>query len=277
MERLLVRVCDSLGIHLPTCHNPGCRRTAEWWRSWRGESPGVHCEGHWYCGADCLEGVLQKLLTGRRTTAGPTRSHRIPLGLWLFEHGEITASQLKLAIERQRARRGSRIGECLREIGAASEPQITRAIAGQWACPVFRIDGVPNVPAEWVPYPLLERHRMLPVHAARDRRTLHMAFCQRVDYRALYAIQHMLQQTVQPCIGEESALLRGLETARQRRPETEIQFEGEQNPREVARIARSYAVQVQAEEARVALLQDHAWIVLKRSQRIWNLVFGTAQ
>ena len=277
MEHLLVRVCDRLGIHLPTCHNSTCRRTGELWRRRHGESPGISCEGGWYCGADCLESVLNKLLTSTPGLRGPIRGHRIPLGLWLFERGEISASQLKLAIEQQRARQGARIGECLREIGAASERQITRAIAGQWSCPVFRLDGGPNIPAELVPYPLLERHRMLPVHAARDRSVLHIAFCQRVDYSALYAIQHMLQRTIQPCIAGESELLRGLESARQGRPESEILFEGEHGPREIARIARSYAVQVQAEDARVALLPNHAWIALKRAQKTWNLVFGTAQ
>ena len=277
MEALLARICDSLGVHLPRCSNSGCGRAGELWSSLRGEAVGLRCEGNWYCGADCLESALQKLLSGATGTPEPARSHRIPLGLWLFERGEISASQLKLAIERHRARQGSRLGECLREIGAAKEPQIARAVAGQWGCPVFRIDGLASAATELVPYPLLEQHRMLPVHVAQERHELHMAFSQRIDYSALYAVQHVLQYTVQPCIAEEPALARGLETAHQSRPDSEILFDGVHGSRDIARIARSYAVQVEADDARVALLQDHAWIALRRAQRTWNLVFGRSR
>lgn len=62
--------------------------------------------------------------------------HRIPLGLFLLEQGWITAAALRKAVEVQR-NGGGRIGQCMIRDGAIDEPQLTRALAMQWSCPVL--------------------------------------------------------------------------------------------------------------------------------------------
>jgi len=62
-------------------------------------------------------------------------SHRVPLGLLLLSRQQMTAAQLRTALERQRASGEGRIGDWLRRWVLPSELQITAAVARQWRVP----------------------------------------------------------------------------------------------------------------------------------------------
>jgi hypothetical protein len=245
---------------------PGCgyrclRGTSLWRRLGHGHRV-VRLQGQLYRHPECLESALVEVVGRLRSTSNragvPT--HRVPLGLLLLSRAQLTAEQLSTGLAAQRAAGRGKLGEWLQELGFVSEPQITAALARQWACPVLRT--TPNtsrIPA--LPQLLLESFGMVPVDFVEAKATLYVAFSERIDYTVLYAIQQMLGCHTEPCLISPEMLRRTL--VAQAPGRQAIVFEHLVDAFELARIVRNYATQSHAVEVRMALCGSYIWTRLQ--------------
>ena len=201
--------------------------------------------------------------------------HRIPLGLLMLSRKQLTASQLRIALEQQRTAGHGRIGDWLQQLGFANEGQVTSALARQWSCPVLRASlEIPGA-GRFIPIPLrlLESSRMMPVEFAEARKTLLIAFSEGIDHTALYAIEQMLGYRTDACLVCPSTLRKGLQALAQRRAVKDVVFDRVEDAGECVRIIGSYAAKVGAEEVRLAQCGKHIWIRLEgRRRETVNLV-----
>jgi hypothetical protein len=255
---------------LPNCGREDCLQARSLWRRLR--SPhGILLQGARYCLDRCLELALTDALGRIHPPKRSPGSHRLPLGLLLLSRQQLTAEQLRQALEAQRASGQGKIGEWLQAMGFVSDVQITAALARQWACPVlppgsFAFDGASGrIPQ--LPLTLLESFAMAPVDYIPATATLHIAFGEGIDYTVLYAIEQMLGCHTEPCLVVPSVLRRALAGLLQRRLESELVFERVADTAELARIIRSYSVCADATEVRLAACGPHLWVRLLRSPR----------
>jgi hypothetical protein len=122
------------------CANPGCG--SGWIKLWRSRSAPVF-EGGWSCSDACTAYLVEAALRRESETLGNAQEvhrHRIPLGLTMLEQGWITSSQLRLALEAQKAAGGGRLGQWLVRQQGVSEQMVTRALGLQWNCPVLGLE-----------------------------------------------------------------------------------------------------------------------------------------
>ncbi|MGD0570056.1 MAG: hypothetical protein ABSA78_16765 [Candidatus Sulfotelmatobacter sp.] len=267
----------------PRCGYLECVHAGSLWHRVRRRSRGVRLQGARYCQTECLELALTEVFAQTRPVArrgAGSAAHRIPLGLHLLSRQQITAGQLRTALEAQRAAEGTgegkkKIGGWLQELGFASEQQVTAALARQWSCPVLRAGaeqiGAGRVPA--IPVLLLESFQMIPVELVEATGTLLMAFSDGIDYTVLYSIERMLGCRTDACLVCPSTLQQSLQTLARRRGSSDIVFDRVQNAGECIRIIGNYSANVRAQEVRLARCGEHLWVRLERlRQETVNLV-----
>lgn len=231
-------------------------------------------QGVQYCRTECLEMALIEALGQRYIPQSPAVvSHRVPLGLLLLSRQQLTAEQLRRALQAQReeglhATSGGqrKIGTLLQELGFATEHEITAALARQWACPVLRAAPMAIAASRFpaIPTLLLESFQMMPVGVVDATRTLLMAFSEGIDYTMLYAIEQMLGYRTEACLLSPSTLQKSLRALAQREREVNVIFDRTQDARECAGIIASYTAKVWADEVRMAHCGKHLWIRLER-------------
>jgi hypothetical protein len=196
------------------CGNAACTRG--WLRllkDWRRPM----FEGRWGCSAGCMEAIVEaavrrELGEGRATEEDRTHRHRVPLGLVLLAQGLITQPQLQQALDAQRLAGHGRIGSWLVSECGLKEERVTRALGLQWNCPVLPMEGFdPGAMALLAPKLLVEKLEMVPLRIAGGR-ILYLAFEDRLDASAAFAMERMSGLKVQ------SGLVDGvqLKAARQR-------------------------------------------------------------
>ena len=267
--------CD-LRSFLRLCTDPQCPSAQRRWRGLLRRNEGIWLHEAWYCCQACFEhsarAEIERLLA--TAASGRPNHQRLPLGLLMLERGMITEQQLKTALEAQRCAGQGRIGDWLRQIGAADERMLTSALGQQWSCPVFAGNGL--APAGLVPLQLNECYRMLPVRWAPAQRRLWVAFAGNVDYRVLHAIEGIVECRTEPCVIPEGAFQRHLEALRLRTAGDEIVFNGLAAASEMVRVISAYAAQLQAEEARFAPCSRHLWAGLRHHGRTTHLLFDLA-
>src|SRR5271156_6615660 len=252
------------------CGNCGRIHSHTLWRRIRDGSRGVRMQASWYCRPECLERALSEVLGRARpvSTRAVVASHRVPLGLLLLSRQQLTAAQLRMALDLQRTAGHGKIGEWLQQLGFATEPQITAALARQWSCPVLRasLGGLVERRFTLIPIPvlLLETFQMIPVEFAEATKTLLVAFSQGVDHTALYAVEQMLGCRTEACFVCPSVLQKELQALAQRHAARDVVFDRTQDAHECARIISSYSAKVGAEEVRLARCGKHIWIRLER-------------
>jgi hypothetical protein len=244
--------------------------------------------GERYCRTECLELALLEILMRAHPThhSAATAPHRIPLGLLLLSRQQLTAAQLRTALEAQRAagrspkqntiQKKMKIGAWLQELGFATEQQVTAALARQWSCPVLRTAsaamGAGPVPPIFpgIPLPLLESFQRIPVELVEATKTLLVAFSEGIDYTVLYAIEQMLGYHTEACLVCPSTLQKGLQALAGQRSasdvvvQRDVVFERMEDAGECARIIGNYSAKVKAREVRLARCGDHLWIRLER-------------
>jgi hypothetical protein len=275
-------VCRNLWQELvPPCGYEACVYATNPWRRLRRRSLGVRLAGTQYCGTECLEPALAEVLERTHSVSPPrpTAPHRIPLGLLLLSRQQLTAGQLRSALEAQRAAGRGKIGVWLQQLGFSTEEQVTAALARQWSCPVLRTapGKMIAIRVPQIPVLLLEFFQMIPVESVEATKTLLMAFGGRIDYTALYAIEQMLGYRTEPCLVGHSILDNSLQALAQDRTSSDVIFERLKDARECARIIGSYSEKVGAEEIRLAHCGEHLWVRLERLQReAVNLVLFAA-
>jgi hypothetical protein len=252
----------------PGCAYAGCIHAHSRWNRMRRRKRGTVMRGSWYCRPECLEPVLVEIL--RRGRSFPhleaATSHRVPLGLLLLSRQQLSAAQLKTALEAQRAAGHGKTGEWLQQLGFATEPQVTAALARQWSCPVLRtgVEALGAARFTGIPLLLLEAFQMIPVEFVKSTSTLLIAVSDGIDYTAFYAVEQMLGCHTQPCVVSSVALQRGLQALAQRHAASDVIFDGVQNGVECARIIGNYTANVRAHEIRLTRCGDHLWVRLER-------------
>ena len=243
--------------------------------------PGVLLHNQWLCSAECFDQALEELLSSlidRTRTYPETQAHRFPLGLLMYSLGLISKDALQEALEAQRETGKGRVGDWLRRLGAATEPQVTQALAMQWSIPIYPLERCEGnlTWARLLPYPLLESFQMLPVHCAPSQGLLYVAFSSRVDYAALYAIEQMLEYRTEPCVAQQSSIERALAKLRQEGHSTEIPIAGPMDPAIISGATREQALKFGAQEVRVAGLTNIIWVRLRAPDTARDLLFHPA-
>ena len=278
--RWLPRVQNNVmdGFATRACANDACGDASSWILEWmRHRNRGIQMLSNWYCSPQCFESGLcrhiQQLLSRQAPVA---RGWRLPLGLVLLSQGAIDKTQLASALNSQRNSGNGRIGDWLLSMGAVDEQQITKALGEQHCCPVLKSARLCPEFAQWIPFQVLERHGVVPVHYAERTRTLYLAFSERVDRSLLYAIEQILSCRAEACVVPEREMKVQMEAARCVPRPAEVLFEAEQSPSEIARISRSYAVQFQSSEARLAIAGEYVWIRLSRPKQTFNILFRSS-
>jgi hypothetical protein len=263
----------------PGCGYCECVHAKSTWRKMRRRSGGVRLQGARYCRTECLELALIEVL-GRAPRPGSRRgavaAHRIPLGLLLLSRKQLTAAQLRAALEAQRASGETedsgegrkKIGAWLQELGFATEHQITSALACQWSCPVLRTGPgwLGSSHFSCIPALLLESFRMVPVELVEATGILFIAFSEGIDYTVLYAIEQMLGYRTEACLVYPSILQKSLQARTRPRGSSDVVIDGVADARECAHIIGSYSAKLKAEEVRFARCGEHLWIRLERLQ-----------
>ena len=189
--------------------------------------------------------------------------------------GLVSKESLQSALQAQREAGKGRVGDWLRRQGAATEPQVTQALGLQWSIPVYpleRWEGTQNW-ARLLPTTLLESFQMLPVHYSPASGLLYVAFSNRVDYTALYAIEQMLEFRTQPCFAQESYIEKALKTLHRLAPSTEIPIVGSFQPKLISGPTLQEVLKVGAREVRVVGCADNIWVRLSAPETVRDLLF----
>jgi hypothetical protein len=239
----------------------------------------VSLRGVRYCRTECLERGLSEILGSTQALAQPVSraAHRVPLGLLLLSRQQLTADQLRAALDAQRESvrnegpnsRSKKIGVWLQEMGFVTEPQVTAALARQWSCPVLQAPAMAITANRFPPIPalLLESFQMIPVELVESTGNLLMAFSQGIDYSVLYAIEQMLGYHTEACLVSQGTLQKSLQALARRRGAGDVVFDRTKDAAECVRIIGSYSAKVRAEEVRVTRCGDHLWVRLERPRQ----------
>ena len=261
------------------CANPRCPERRGLWRSLLLQPPpGVLLHKQWLCSPECLNQVLGQFLSPLIESTRANReakAHRFPLGLLMHSMGLVSKESLQRALQAQREAGKGRVGDWLRHQGTVTEPQITRALGMQWSIPVYpleRWEGLLNW-AHLLPFALLEYFHMLPVHCLPASGLLYVAFSDRVDYTALYAIEQMLEIRTRPCVAQESHIERALEKLHQEGGSTDIPIAGPLQPSIISSATLQEVLKFGAREVRVVGCADNIWVRLSALDIVRDLLF----
>jgi hypothetical protein len=274
----------------PICALDTCMRAQSVWQRLRDRNRpnGTLLQGAFYCQPGCLEVALVNQLSRLRVLApSPQPSNRIPLGLLMVARGKLSFTEVRAALEAQRRSRSGKIcdckiGEWIEKLGFATEQDVTTALALQWGCPVATSVAPSTVHSLGnIPLPILEAFQMLPLNYASTTNTLYVAFGERVDHAALYAIEKTLTCRTQPCVAGRKTIARQLEAMRQLSHPTDFEFGPMNDLAEMARIAASYTARLSPEEVRLSRVGRFIWLRLevrpavraKKPSTTTNLVF----
>ncbi|MFZ1131835.1 MAG: hypothetical protein WCA97_07725 [Terriglobales bacterium] len=269
----------------PPCALVSCARSQSYWQRLRDRHrpAGTMLQGAFYCQPQCLEIALVNQLSRLRVMAPPPQpSNRIPLGLLMVARGKLTHIEVTAALEAQRRARHGKIGEWIEKLGFATEQEVTAALAVQWGCPVATsVDPSTVQSLGNIPLPVLEFFQMLPLSYASATNTLFVAFGERVDHAALYAIEKILGCHTQPCVAGRKVIARQLESLGQLSRPTDVEFGPMHDLAEMARIGASYTARLSPEEVRLTRIGRFIWLrldvhpaVRPRSRSVTtNLVF----
>ncbi len=156
-----------------------------------------------------------------------------------------------------------KIGEWIEKLGFATEQEVTTALALQWGCPVASSFDPTSVPSPGsIPLPILEAFQMLPLNYVASTNTLHLAFGERVDHAALYAIEKILDCRTQPSVAGRKSIARQLDAMRQIPRPSDVEFGPMNDLAEMARIAASYTARLTPEQVRLSRVGRFIWLRL---------------
>jgi hypothetical protein len=187
-----------------SCANSEC--SSGWLHLWRSRETPIF-EGGWSCSPRCtaalMAAAVRRELEGR-SLAGESHQHRIPLGLVMLEQGWITVSQLRQALEAQRAAKGGRLGQWLMRQHGVSEQLVTRALGLQWSCPVMPLEfHDAEALAVLVPRLFVDAFGALPLRVTAGQ-LLYMGFEDRLDPIVALAVERMSGLRVESGLVPES-------------------------------------------------------------------------
>jgi hypothetical protein len=261
----------------PGCGLISCSGPQTLWQRLRSRHAGTFLQGVFYCRPPCLETALTAQLSRLHVLAPALLPpNRIPLGLLMVARGKLTYSEVLEALEAQRHARYGKIGEWIEKLGFATEHDVTSALALQWGCPVASSPDPSAVEtASRIPLALLEAFHMLPLNYTPSTNTLYLAFGERVDHAALYAIEKILDCRTQPCVAPRKTIERNLEHLRQQPRPSDVEFGPMTDFAEMSRISSSYIARLSPDEVRLSRVARFIWLRLKVRTSATNLLFQT--
>ena len=256
------------------CALLSCSGQKTLWQRLRFRRHGAFLHGVFYCGPQCLETALVGQISRLHAmTPSVQPPNRIPLGLLMVARGKLTHLEVRAALEAQRRACYGKIGEWFEKLGFASEQDVTTALALQWGCPVVSSFNPSPVDSPGsIPLPILEAFQMLPFNYAASTNTLSLAFGERVDHAALYAIEKILECRTQPCVAGRKSIARRLELMRQMSRHGDVEF-FTRDLAEMSRITSSYVTRLSPENVRLSRVGRFIWLRLKARSSATNLVF----
>jgi hypothetical protein len=259
------------------CEFPRCTHRRRIWRTWLEPVRGYSLEGHWYCSPECFEQALTiavaQLLHAKPKSALMT--HRAPLGLLMLSRGLVDNEQLKKALKAQKDSGTGRVGEWLRHIGAVTEEQVTQILGLQWSIPVFPLNQSRRFLecANLVPFHLLEVAEMVPVHHVPTSQHLYVAFVDRVNYSALYALEKMLECHTEPCLAVQSQIMQAMNELRCRQRPVELLVNNISEPEEMSSSIVAHTIRLGASDARISGFDGVIWARLLSPSGFTDLLF----
>ena len=257
-----------------SCSSTGCARDTNIWQRFFDKKLMVLMHGCSFCFPECAERELLRRLKRAPTVSDqrPVNSRRVPLGLLILSRGEVTAEQLRHALELQRRNGTGRIGDWLQQLGYAQGQSVASALASQWSCPSIK-----TIPAEadacTIPFYLMRKFRMAPVHFSSDRRMLHIAFAERIEYQVLFAIEQVLNCKTEACFATFGEVKAALDRIEEKTPRGEHLFENVSGPEEITRIISGYAAAMHATEIRLACFAELFWARIEGNGLSADLLF----
>jgi len=108
----------------------------------------------------------------------------------------------------------------------------------------------------------LEAFQMLPLNYVASSNTLYLAFGERVDHAALYAIEKILDCRTVPCVAGREGIARKLDTMRQLSRPSDVEFGPTSGLSEMARIASSYTARLSPAQVRLSRVGRFIWLRL---------------
>jgi hypothetical protein len=261
-------------LNRPPCGLISCSGPQTLWQRLRRHT-GTFLQGVFYCRPQCLETALTAQLSRLHVLApAPLPPSRIPLGLLMVARGKLTYTEVLTALEAQRRARYGKIGDWIEELGFATEQDVTAALALQWGCPVASSPDPATIEtASRIPFPLLEAFQMLPLNYVPSTNTLYLAFGERVDHAALYAIDKILDCRTQPCVAPCKTIARHLESLRRQPRPSDVEFGPMNDFAEMSRISSSYIARLSPDEVRLSRVGRFIWLWLKVRTSATNLLF----
>jgi CheY-like chemotaxis protein len=164
-----------------------------------------------------------------------------------------------------------KIGEWIEKLGFASEQEVTTALGLQWGCPVASSFDPSTIHSPGrIPLPILEAYQMLPLNYVASTNTLYLAFGERVDHAALYAIEKVLDCRTQPCVARRKSIARQLDAMRQLPRPGDVEFGPMNNLSEMARIAASYTARLTPDQVRLSRIGRFIWLRLEVRSNVRN-------
>jgi hypothetical protein len=187
----------------------------------------------------------------------------------MVARGKLTHIEVRAALDAQRRARYGKIGDWIEKLGFASETEVTKALALQWGCPVATSFEPSNAhfPSA-IPLPILDAFQMLPLNYAQSTNTLYVAFGERVDHAALYAIEKILECRTLPCVAGRESIARHLEGMRQFSRRADVEFGPISDLSEMARIASSYTSRLSPGQVRLSRIGRFIWLRLDRAPKM---------
>ena len=248
------------------CALASCSQLQSRWQRFldRHRPSGTLLQGVFYCRPQCLETALTVQISRLRTMAPSSQPpNRIPLGLLMVSRGKLSYLEVSAALEAQRRARYGRIGDWIEKLGFASEQEVTTALALQWGCPVASSFDPSSIQSPGsIPLPILEAFQMLPINYLAQTNTLRVAFGERVDHVALYAIEKILECRTQPCVAGRKSISRQLDAMRQFPRSSDVEFGPINSLTEMSRIASSYTTRLIPEQVRLSRIGSFIWLRL---------------
>jgi len=259
----------------PGCGLISCSGPQTFWQRLRRRRTGTLLQGVFYCQPECLETALTAQLSRLHVLAPAVLPpNRIPLGLLMVARGKLTYLEVLAALEAQRRAHRGKIGDWIEKLGFATEQDVTAALALQWGCPVASSSDPSAIEtAGRIPLALLEAFHMLPLHFAASTNTLYLAFGERVDHAALYAIEKILDCRTQPCVAPRKTVARHLEHLRQQPRSSDVEFGPMNDFSEMSRISSSYIARLCPDAVRLCRVGGFIWLRLKIRTSTTNLLF----
>jgi hypothetical protein len=114
---------------------------------------------------------------------------------------------------------------------------------------------------------------MVPVHYLPTSQHLYVAFVDRVNYSALYAVEKMLECHTEPCLASQSHVLQALNELRSRPRPVEVPVDNISDPGEMASRILAHAVRECAADVRVSGFGGFIWARVLSPPRYTDLLF----